>query len=61
MAVPPLIGTLFDGPIDIIGDIHGEIDALRELLVHMGYDSAGEHPNGRRLVFIGRSGRSGPR
>ena len=40
----PLIQALFDGPIDIVGDIHGEIDALRDLLGQLGYDAAGEHP-----------------
>ncbi len=48
-----LIGTLFDGPLDIVGDIHGEIDALNALLAHLGYDERGDHPDGRRLVFVG--------
>ena len=48
-----LIQKLFPGPIDIVGDIHGEIDALQDLLGHLGYDRAGVHPHGRRLVFIG--------
>ena len=49
----PSIAPCFDGPIDIVGDVHGEIDALRSLLGHLGYDSEGRHPQGRRLVFIG--------
>lgn len=49
----PLIGSLFDGPIDIVGDIHGECGALLSLLDRLGYDGQGEHPEGRRLVFIG--------
>lgn len=48
-----LVKPLSDGPIDIIGDIHGEIDALTELLDRLGYDPEGHHPEGRRLVFIG--------
>jgi len=48
----PLIDTLFDGPVDIIGDVHGELAALEALLAHLGYVS-GEHPQGRRIVFVG--------
>lgn len=48
-----LFQPLFDGPLDIVGDIHGELGALRDLLVHLGYDDHGEHRGGRRLVFIG--------
>jgi len=31
-----LIQPLFDGPLDIVGDVHGEIDALRSLMRHLG-------------------------
>jgi hypothetical protein len=48
-----LFRRLFDGPIDVIGDIHGELDALLALLGHLGYDARGEHRQDRRLVFIG--------
>ncbi len=48
-----LAGTAFDGPIDVVGDVHGEIDALDDLLRVLGYRGRGEHPGGRRLVFIG--------
>jgi hypothetical protein len=48
-----LIGTAFDGPIDVIGDVHGEVEALEDLLRVLGYAARGEHPQGRRLVFIG--------
>ena len=48
-----LIQPLPGGPLDIVGDIHGEIDALRALLLKLGYGQAGTHPQGRRLVFIG--------
>jgi hypothetical protein len=55
-----LIHGLFSGPIDIVGDIHGEIDALRALLLLLGYDASGVHPQGRRLVFIGDLTDRGP-
>ena len=48
-----LIQILPPGPLDIIGDIHGEIDALQALIAHLGYDSNGLHPEGRKLVFVG--------
>ncbi len=49
----PLIGALAEGPLDIVGDVHGEIDALDELLAALGYSSDGQHPQARRLVFAG--------
>jgi hypothetical protein len=48
-----LIGRLMEGPLDIVGDVHGEIDALNDLLAVLGYDRHGRHPAGRRLVFVG--------
>jgi hypothetical protein len=42
-----------DGPLDIVGDIHGEVGALLDLLAVLGYTANGEHPAGRRLVFVG--------
>jgi hypothetical protein len=51
---------MFDGPVDIVGDVHGEIDALNSLLSHLGYDSNGAHPDGRRLVFLGDLTDRGP-
>jgi hypothetical protein len=57
---PGLVQPLFDGPIDIVGDIHGEIDGLRALLAHLGYDSAGRHAQHRRLVFLGDLADRGP-
>lgn len=48
-----LIQTLPSGPLDIVGDIHGEIDALQALLSHLGYDAQGRHPDSRTLVFVG--------
>ena len=49
----PLIGRLMDGPLDVIGDVHGEIGPLNELLARLGYDENGFHPAGRHLVFVG--------
>lgn len=46
-----LVQPLFDGPIDIIGDVHGENVALHELLDALGYVD-GMHAE-RRLVFVG--------
>jgi hypothetical protein len=48
-----LIRPLFGGPLDVVGDVHGEIEALRALLEKLGYDEQGDHPDGRRLVFVG--------
>lgn len=47
------MGAMFDGPIDIVGDVHGELDALRALLERLGYAEDGTHRDGRRLVFVG--------
>jgi len=49
----PLIGPLAAGPLDIVGDVHGEIDALDALLSALGYTPDGRHPQARRLVFVG--------
>jgi hypothetical protein len=48
-----LIQPLPNGPLDIVGDIHGEYGALLSLLGHLGYDVQGTHPQGRSLVFVG--------
>ncbi len=48
-----LVRALFAGSLDIIGDVHGEIDALLSLLQRLGYDEDGGHPENRRLVFVG--------
>lgn len=56
----PLVRPLFDGPLDIVGDVHGELQALKDLLRHLGYDEAGSHPEGRRLVFLGDLTDRGP-
>lgn len=49
----PLVQPLFDGPLDIIGDVHGEWTALCHLLERLGYPREGPHPEGRRLVYVG--------
>lgn len=50
------------GPFDLIGDVHGCLDELTELLGKLGYEigapTEGEapnlrHPDGRKLVFLG--------
>ncbi len=53
MVSPPLVAPLFDGPLDILGDVHGELDVLRALLEQLGYDATGGHRDRRRLVFVG--------
>lgn len=39
--------------IDVIGDVHGEIDVLNQLLDQLGYSQNGKHEDGRHLVFVG--------
>ena len=48
-----LVQELPERPLDIIGDIHGEIDALEQLLERLGYHPGGYHPERRIPVFIG--------
>ena len=55
-----LVQPLFDGPLDIIGDVHGEIEPLRALMRHLGYSEEGCHPDGRRLIFVGDLTDRGP-
>jgi hypothetical protein len=50
--MPLLIQPLPDGPLDIIGDVHGEIDALLRLLHRLGCDPARRTVT-RPLVFVG--------
>lgn len=52
-AAMSLIQPLPPGPLDIVGDIHGELHALQALLRHLGYDETGRHPQARTLVFVG--------
>jgi hypothetical protein len=44
----------------LVGDIHGEIEALTELLRHLGYAKDGLHLEKRRLVFLGDLTDRGP-
>jgi hypothetical protein len=58
MPTPParrtgLVRPLPDGPLDVVGDVHGEVEALAALLARLGYAPDGAHPEGRRLVFVG--------
>jgi hypothetical protein len=53
MSTAPLVRPLPDGPLDIVGDVHGEAEALRALLGRLGYGPDGTHPEGRRLAFVG--------
>jgi hypothetical protein len=49
-----LIDNLFEGPLDIVGDVHGEHEALMALLERLGHGLRRDaHPEGRRLVFVG--------
>jgi protein phosphatase len=44
------------GPFDIVGDVHGCLPELRELLGALGYavaDGRATHPDGRRAIFLG--------
>jgi hypothetical protein len=50
---PALVAPAFDGPIDVVGDVHGEVGALEDLLRTLGYRGRGDHAGARRLVFIG--------
>lgn len=45
--------ALASGALDIVGDVHGELAALQALLQQLGYDSDGQHPDDRHLVFVG--------
>lgn len=47
------IDNLALGPVDVIGDVHGEIQALESLLDRLGYTRRGDHPEKRKLVFVG--------
>jgi len=46
------VQSLPEGPLDVVGDVHGECAALDRLLARMGYVD-GVHPDGRHLVFVG--------
>jgi hypothetical protein len=48
-----LVRPLLEGPLDVVGDVHGEHAALETLMERLGYERDGRHPQGRRLVFVG--------
>ena len=50
---PQLVQPLDPGPVDIIGDVHGEIEPLNALLERLGYPTKGRLPKDRQLVFLG--------
>lgn len=54
------VRRLEEVPIDVVGDVHGHLQALEQLLDVLGYDADGRHPAGRRLVFVGDLGDRGP-
>lgn len=45
---------------DVVGDVHGCLDALQRLVSALGYDEEGCHPQGRTLVFVGDLINRGP-
>ena len=51
-----------DGPFDIIGDVHGCLDELHELLDHLGYErpASSGTTTGRKIVFLGDLSDRGP-
>lgn len=51
------------GPFDIVGDVHGCYEELLSLLAKLGYQERNgrwQHPQGRRIVFLGDLGDRGP-
>ena len=38
---------------DVVGDVHGCLTTLHDLLDQLGYEQSGRHPAGRRLAFVG--------
>ncbi len=50
----PCLTLPSDQAYDIVGDIHGELEALESLLLSLGYHPKHfTHPEGRKLLFIG--------
>jgi hypothetical protein len=47
------VERMFEGPLDVVGDIHGQIDALQNLLGKLSYAPDGSHPENRKLIFVG--------
>lgn len=55
-----LAGSHLHGPFDVIGDVHGQLDTLMELLAELGYRNDWTHPEGRIPVFVGDIVDKGP-
>ena len=47
--------------VDVVGDVHGNLDPLLRLLEELGYAEDGSHAAGRSLVFLGDLVDRGPR
>lgn len=61
--VPLPVELPLKGPFDLIGDVHGCLEELEELLQKLGYrkvEGAWQHPQGRMAVFLGDLGDRGP-
>lgn len=56
-----LIQQIDAGPIDIIGDIHGEYDSLINLINKLGYKLNRTHKDNRKIVFVGDFCDRGPK
>ncbi len=54
-----LVRSLPDEQVDVVGDVHGELEALLDLISHLGYRDDCTHPEGRRLAFLGDLGDRG--
>lgn len=53
--------TLTAPGFDIVGDVHGCLDELQEMMRRLGYRPDGSHPEGRMLVSVGDMVDRGPR
>ncbi|WP_373866492.1 metallophosphoesterase [Acinetobacter bereziniae] len=47
------VQRIYDALIDIIVEIHCEINALQNLMQILGYDRKGSHNESRKLIFVG--------
>lgn len=48
-----IVQALPEGPLDIVGDIHGEYEALLQLMDVLGYGKDGRGNLNRSLIFVG--------
>jgi protein phosphatase len=53
-------GSHLSGPFDIIGDVHGQLGTLHELLERLGYAPDWTHPDNRTVVLVGDLVDKGP-